>query len=307
MAKNSLAANVAATINAIKDIKNALIERGTEINADTHILNYGNLIRNMKSGASLNVEFTDKDDPTGWDETKLYINVERIENNTRDFSFKVVDKIEGGSEELSILSEVLPQELYSACCATYRDKIYIFGGTTVGGKYLNTIYKFNCKNKTIETLSVTLPTVLSIFCCTIYEDNIYIFGGFNGGWLDTIYKFNCTTETIEKLSVSVPKKIKNSCCSIHNDNIYIFGGYDGSNSDNTIYQFAISFELTNNNVLIYNANSNYSFDLITDQVTIPIKNIYIGDSSNMALLANAYLYDDSQAAWVNVNTGEVLS
>ena len=40
MAKNSLAANVAATIEAIKDIKNALIERGTEINADTHILTY---------------------------------------------------------------------------------------------------------------------------------------------------------------------------------------------------------------------------------------------------------------------------
>ena len=64
MAKNSLAANVAATIEAIKDIKNALIERGTEINADTHILNYGNLIRNAKYGASLNIEFTDKDDPT---------------------------------------------------------------------------------------------------------------------------------------------------------------------------------------------------------------------------------------------------
>ena len=75
----------------------------------------------------------------------------------------------------------------------------------------------------------------------------------------------------------------------------------------TIYNFSVSFELTANNVLIYNANSNYSFDLITDQVTIPIKNIYIGDNNNMAQLANAYLYDETQTGWVNVNTGEVLS
>ena len=446
MAKNSLAANVAATINAIKDIKNALIERGTEINADTHILSYGNLIRNMKSGSDItsNIIVTaNKNDILGTTEHNKLC----ILSDTGDLSFKVVDKIEGGSEEISVLSEVLPKEIQSACCATYRDKIYIFGGTTVGSNYLSTIYKFNCKNKTIETLNVTLPTVLSIFCCTIYEDNIYIFGGFSGLWLDTIFKFNCTTETIVQLSVtlplkivgsrcvtyrdktyifgginnsnnfldtvyklnittgvistlsvklpktigyaccsihndnvyifggfdgtnslntifkfnctaetivqlstelpeknngicsniyndniyifggdyktifkfncttetietlseSVPKKIKNSCCSIHNGNIYIFGGFDGTNYDNTIYQFTIFFELINNNVLIYNANSNYSFDLITDQVTIPIKKVYIGDSNNTAKLANAYLYDEAKSAWVNVNTCEVLS
>ena len=76
---------------------------------------------------------------------------------------------------------------------------------------------------------------------------------------------------------------------------------------NTIYKLSVSFELINNNVLIYNANSNYSFDLITDQVTIPINKVYIGDSTNTAQLANTYLYDESQTAWVNVNTGEVLS
>ena len=94
-----------------------------------------------------------------------------------------------------------------------------------------------------------------------------------------------------------------SCSEIYGSNIYIFGGSYG----NTIYNLSLSFELTANNVLIYNANSNYSFDLITDQVTIPIKNIYIGDSNNTAQLANAYLYDESQTAWVNVNTGEVLT
>ena len=137
---------------------------------------------------------------------------------------------------------------------------------------------------------------------------MYIFGGWtiNNSYSDKIYKFNCATETITTLSVVLPQGMQGACCSINNGNIYIFGGYRYAYL-NTIYQFATSFELTANNVLIYNANSNYSFDLITDQVTIPIKNIYIGDSNNTAQLANAYLYDEIQSAWINVNTGEVLT
>ena len=124
---------------------------------------------------------------------------------------------------------------------------------------------------------------------------------------DTIYKFNCTNETIETLSAILPKGLYSACCSIFGSNIYIFGGSDGRNKLNTIYQFAASFELAANNVLIYNSNSNYSFDLITDQVTIPISKIYIGDSNNTAQLCNAYLYDETKSAWVNVNTGKVLT
>ena len=370
-----------------------------------------------------------------------------ILSDTSELSFKVVDKIEGGSEELSTLSEVLPQALYGACCATYGDNIYIFGGKA--SSRLNTIYKFNCTNKTITTLSVTLPTVLSDACCAIFNDNIYIFGGYSSDWTNIIHKFNCTTETITTLSVRLPKKLFGLTCSIYENNIYIFGGYSGSYSNsiyrfncsnetiitlstvlpkalyyaccatyyddiyifggegdngtvntiykfnctneaistlsttlpqklygaccsisdnniyifggygntylntiykfncvtksittlsatlphvlgnsycslyksnififggsytggysNKIYNFATSFELTANNVLILNSNSNYSFDLITDQVTIPINKVYIGDSNNTAQLANAYLYDETQSAWVNINTGEVLS
>ena len=373
-----------------------------------------------------------------------------ILSDTSSLAIKVVDKIEGGSEELSTLSEVLPQALSNACCVTYGDNIYIFGGKTSSSR-LNTIYKFNCTNKTITTLSVTLPTVLCDACCAIFNDNIYIFGGYSSDCTNTIFKFNCTTETITTLSIRLPQKLHslscsifqnniyifggslgggsysstiykfnctnetittlgttlpqeltNSCCSVYNDDIYIFGGKNSSNSDKiykfnctnetistlsvtlpqtlygafcsisnnniyifggynstalntiykfdcvteiittlsatlpktlykascsiynadififgggdnltrkdyTIYDFQVYFELIANNVLIYNANSKYSFDLIPDQVNIPIKNIYIGDSNNIAQFANAYLYDESQMAWVNVNTGEVLT
>ena len=208
------------------------------------------------------------------------------------------------NETISTLSTTLPQALYSASCATYNRNIYIFGG--YGSSYLNTIFKFNTITRTIETLSVTLPKGLINASCSIYNANIYMFGGFsNDVNVNTIYKFNCINENIETLSTTLPE-IRKTCCAKCNNDIYIFGGYTSSNV-NTIYDFSVSFELTANNVLIYNANSNYSFDLITNQVTIPIKNIYIGDSTNTAQLANAYLYDETQSAWVNVNTGEVLT
>ena len=98
-----------------------------------------------------------------------------ILSNTGDLTFKVVDKIEGGSEEISTLSEVLPQKLSGACCSRYGNNIYIFGGYN-GSSKVSTIYKFNCQTKTIETLSTTLPQALSDACCSISGDIIYIFG-----------------------------------------------------------------------------------------------------------------------------------
>ena len=185
--------------------------------------------------------------------------------------------------------------------------MYIFGGRD-GSTRLNTIYKFNITNGTVTKLSTKLPQILTDGCCSIYNDNVFIFGGYNGSIrLNTIYKFNCTSETIETLSITLPQALSSESCSAYNSDIYIFGGYDGTNNLNTIYNFSISFELTANNVLLYCANSKYNFGLITDQVNIPIKNVYIGDSNNAAQLANAYLYDETKSAWVNVNTGEVLT
>ncbi len=225
--------------------------------------------------------------------------------STRGGNSNNIYKFNCKNETISLLSVTLTKQLYGLRCSSYGENIYIFGGN--GSSKSSTIYKFNCVNESITTLSVSLPQDLYGACCSEFGDNIYIFGGYGSAVLNTIYKFNCTSETIETLSVTFPQKFYNACCDIYSSNIYIFGGYSGGTYYNTIYEFAVSFELTTNNVLIYNANSDYSFDLITDQVTIPIKNIYIGDSNNTAQLANAYLYDESKTGWVNVNTGEVLT
>ncbi len=258
------------------------------------------------------------------------------------------------TEKISILVTKLPQQLYSACCALYNDIIYIFGGTSGSTSYLSTVYKFNCTTETISSLGNYLPQGIRDACCATHDNDIYIFGGYGsaaalntiyrfhctnegiskistlpnklydaccskynndiyifGGanvntTFNTIYKFNCVDKTISTLTGRIPYTLIDSCCATHNNDIYIFGGHTG-NFANTIYKFPILLELTANNVLIYNANSNYSFDLITDQVTIPVKNVYIGDNNNIRQLASAYLYDQSKSAWVNVNTGEKLT
>ena len=213
------------------------------------------------------------------------------------------------TKTIETLSVTLPQILYGACCATYEDNIYIFGGYNPSNSYLDTIYKFNCTNEIITTLNVKLPKNLQSACCSSYNDNIYIFGGLSvsSNYLNTIYEFNCSNETIETLSVTLPQLLGYACCSIKGGSIYIFGGQNSGGKSNKIYKFSVSFELVANNVLILNANSNYSFELITNQVTIPVSKVYIGDSNNTAQFANAYLYDESKTGWVNVNTGEVLT
>lgn len=209
--------------------------------------------------------------------------------------------------ELMKLSK-LPYRLKNACCATCGDDIYIFGGFSEN-KFSNLIYKFNNLGD-ITTLSTTLPQALYCSCCATYGDDIYIFGGYNssGSYLNSIYKFNRLSKSIKKLNTQLPQELMRACCSSYGNNIYIFGGRRGSDAArvNTIYKLHISFELTRNNILLYCTNSNYSFDLIKN-VTIPVKNIYIGDENNMAKLCDAYLYDETQTAWVNVNTNEVLT
>ena len=203
--------NAVVTINKVKDKWIARLKNGSSLVVTEEIAN--EIITSTGSsggsggGADItsNIKITNnKSDILGTTEHNKLC----ILNETSNLTFKVVDKIDGGSEEISTLSEVLPQELYGTMCSAYNDNIYIFGGNGTNGR-VNTIYKFNCIEKTITTLSVTLPTVLSQGCCARFNDNIYIFGGYSSDWTNTIFKFNCTTETITTLSVRLPKKLYN--------------------------------------------------------------------------------------------------
>ena len=209
------------------------------------------------------------------------------------------------TETVETLSATLSQPIYGACCSIYKDNIYIFGGVS-GSSIQGSIYKFNCLTETISTLTVSLLYPMYNGCCECYDNIIYILGGYNDfQTYNKISKFNCDNETIESSARVLPYTLKESSCAMHGNKIYTFGGYVNGSSSKVILELTICIRLPSNTALIYNANGKYNFDLIPNQLTIPIKNVYIGNSDGNAQLANAYIYKGNN--WYNINTDEVLT
>ena len=233
-----------------------------------------------------------------------YYDTSAYGNKTSIYKYNVV------TNTLTQLSVSLPTVLSGATCSIVGSNIYIIGGRKSSLPCSNYIYKFDIINNKITNVC-TLPSNMTNCASIAVNSNIFIFGGDDGynptTYYNYILKFNTNDNSIVNCKSSLPLKISKLFLSYSNNNIYVYGGYENNTYYKTIYKFLTDVTLQANNVLLYCANSDYSFDLITDQVTIPIKNIYIGDSTNTAQLASAYLYDQSQSAWVNVNTGEVLS
>ena len=228
--------------------------------------------------------------------TDVYVFGGHYYNNYNDYYYKKIIKIDTLTNTTTILSTEISDSLYSSCCASIGNCIYIFGSAE--SSYSKNIYKFNSLDGSFTRLSVSLPSGVSHYSCVTYGKFIYIFARNN------IIIFDSENETCEYLTSVSSVSFEYSGACIFGNNVYLLGGYYNKNN----YTYNITFDLPANNVYIFIDNSSkYNFDLITDQVTIPIKNIYIGDSNNTAQLCNAYLYDGTKSAWVNVNTGEVLT
>lgn len=103
------------------------------------------------------------------------------------------------------------------------------------------------------------------------------------------------------LSATLPTAASGIGTAAVGTKIYLFGG---SGYLNTIQEFIVTFALTSGNILgqqDYNKNIFIIVQAPT-KVTIGLKNVYKGNSSNVAEFVDAYLYDGTN--WVNVNTGE---
>ena len=84
--------------------------------------------------------------------------------------------------------------------------------------------------------------------------------------------------------------------------VYLFGGRSGGVAYlNTINEFIAQLSLTANSILITEGQQENIFNLLSSpiQVEISVKNVYRGNSSNVAELNDAYLYNGS--VWLNVN------
>ena len=158
---------------------------------------------------------------------------------------------------------------------------------------------------TISTLSTTLPTTLIGVGAAAVGTKIYLFGGVGSSYLNTIQVFDTTNNTLSILSTTLPTTAENMGTAAVGTKIYLFGGRNSDAWRNTINLFAPrSIYLDPNSILITEGQQENIFKLLSSstQVEISVKNVYRGDSSNVAQLNDAYLYNGTN--WVNVNTGE---
>ena len=161
---------------------------------------------------------------------------------------------------------------------------------------------------TTQQLFSTLSTTLSVGTYGIgtaaVGTKIYLFGGNDSnGRINTINVFDTTNNTISTLSTTLPTNTEGIGTAAVGTKIYLFGGYVEYGVDylNTINEFLAQFSLTANSILITEGQQENIFNLLSSptQVEISVKNVYRGNSSNVAELNDAYLYNGS--VWLNVN------
>ena len=81
--------------------------------------------------------------------------------------------------------------LYNSSAALIGDNAYIFGGYSQAYKSVDTIYKFNITNESIECLNAKLPSKIYNLSATAVGEKAYLFGGYieGVGAQNTILKF----------------------------------------------------------------------------------------------------------------------
>ena len=228
---------------------------------------------------------------------KVYLFGGRSGNSNYLNTINVFDTL---TNTISTLSTTLPTAADGIGVASVGNKIYLFGGYS--DDKLNTINVFDTANNTITTLSTTLPTVMARMGTAAVGTKIYLFGGNGAGYLNTIKVFDTVNNTISTLSITLPTAAQNIGVASVGDKVYLFGGRSGSVAYlNTINEFLAQFSLTANSILITEGQQENIFNLLSSptQVEISVKNVYRGNSSNVAELNDAYLYNGS--VWLNVN------
>ena len=225
--------------------------------------------------------------------------------------YNTILKFDTLTETVTTLSVTLPNNLSSTTSASVGTDIYIFGGYSGASSY-NTILKFDTLTETVTILSTTLPNNLYGASSASVGTDIYIFGGYRSAtYYNTILKFDTLTETITTLSVTLPNVLANATSASVGTDIYIFGGYIGGASTYTkdILKCVFNFPLPQNQLLINTTLNKNLFKIIngdTAEIEIGVNGVYRGNANNIAELESANVFDTSQYAWVDVQSGAVV-
>ena len=233
-------------------------------------------------------------------ENKIYL-LGGIASGTRNY-LKTINIFDTDTETIIQLTTKLPFSGYGMGCASVGKLIYLFGYYyySMGAVYSNSIYLFDTETQTIIQSSVKLPAACCDIGCANVGDNIYLFGGRAKNNLNTINVFNTTTETIKTLNTILPAYCYGMGCISYGNIIYLFGGYSSGGYLNTINQFSLAHELTQNNIEVITDYKNF-FNIIDTEIMkieIGVNSVLIGNAENQAENCEAYLHQND--TWIQI-------
>ena len=149
--------------------------------------------------------------------------------------------------------ESMPTPRYLTSAVTYNDKIYCFGGTSIGGAgelnsvHLNKLEIYDIKSNKWTT-GANMPVAREKFCAEVYKGKVYIIGGSSGrnpiNYFNTMQVYNISTNSWEA-DIPMNGLYRHAFTSeIYEDKLYMFSGnYNApgvsqpDNNDLNIYDF----------------------------------------------------------------------
>lgn len=201
---------------------------------------------------------------------------------------------------ITTLGETLPIYMVDMRVSTVGTKVYLFGGrggsTWTADSELSSIIEFDVLTNSSRTLTETVP-LYAPSASVAFGTKIYLFGSRSSS-STSIYLFDTITETKTLSSTLLPTATSDFSAAIVGTKIYLCGGgYSAAIND-----FIISTSLDNDDVIIQTDIIDNQFNIINtpnNTITTGVKAVYRGNSSNVAELEDAYLYQNG--SWIQIS------
>lgn len=191
-----------------------------------------------------------------------------------------------------------------SCCAV-GGKIYTIGGRTT----YNNVFALDTTTLTWEQKTTTAPSNYTGLTPSVaFGNKIYLFGNSVSSSTTSrrITVYDTETNTFTETGKSMNGGANGTCFGSDGLNVYFIGGIGayGSNSKQ-LQKFSFETALTSNHLFL---QEDYGYDglwtaLKSKDTDFKVKviNAYLGDSSNIAQLTNAYLYDSKDLKWKSLS------
>ncbi|MBW7573925.1 Kelch repeat-containing protein [Caproiciproducens faecalis] len=193
------------------------------------------------------------------------------------------------------LAKISPARSYP-CCATYGDKIFIFGGFD-GDSVLNTAIVYNPASNTFGTIATMSGGVRENACCAVYNDEIFIFGGLgSSASIGTAIAYKPSTNTYRTLA-SMPETRGYACCATSGNEIFIFGGFSSPNYLSSAIAYNPSTNTYRSIAAMSVASANCGCVLVGDEIFI-----FGGRKAISSYLSMAIAYNPSTNTYRNLQS-----